>query len=69
MVEELDTGRPAAQIVWGSIWVDKRGRVRRSLLVIIERDSTALRHGYTAWSYCRALKKGLLRNYYVGELF
>jgi hypothetical protein len=69
MVEELDTGRPAAQMVWGSIWVDRRGRVRRSPLVIMERDPTAPRHEYTAWSYCRALEKGLLRNYHAGELF
>jgi transposase len=35
----------------------------------MERDLNALQHGYTAWSYCRALKKGLLRNYYAGDLF
>jgi transposase len=37
--------------------------------VIMERDPNAPRHGYTAWSYCRALKKGLLRNYHAGDLF
>jgi hypothetical protein len=69
MVKELDTSRLAAQMVWGSIWVDGRGRVRRSPLVIMERDPNAPRHGYTAWSYCRALKKGLLRNYHAGDLY
>jgi transposase len=69
MVEEYDTGCQPSQMVWASIWLDERGRARRSPLVIMERDPTSPGHGYTAWSYCRALEKGLLRNYRAGDRF
>jgi len=69
MVEEKSTGRPPQQMVWGQIWIDARGRVRRGPLVIMERDPDAPRNGYTSWSYRRALQQGLLRNYTEGDLF
>jgi hypothetical protein len=50
-------------MVWGLIWVDKRGRARRLNLVIMERNSDAPRGGYSAQSYIEALKKGLLPHY------
>ena len=56
-------------MVWGSIWIDRSRRVRRSPLVIMERDPTSPRNGYSAWSYCRALEAGLLRNYQAGDQF
>jgi transposase len=60
MITESTNSRKPAQMVWGSIWVDERGRARRSNLVIMERDSDALRGGYSAQSYMEALTKGLL---------
>ena len=56
-------------MVWASIWLDERGRVRRSPLVIMERDPNAARTGYSANSYIEALEEGLLRNYHPGERF
>jgi hypothetical protein len=47
-------------MVWGCIWLDERGRPRRSLLVIMERDPDALRGGYSSQSYIQALTTGLL---------
>jgi hypothetical protein len=60
MITESSTNRKPAQMVWGSIWVDEREHVRRSNLVIMERDSNAPRSGYSAQSYMEALTKGLL---------
>jgi transposase len=69
MISAQSTSRPPAQMVWASVWMDHRGRVRRSPLVIMTRDPNAPRNGYTAESYCQALEEGLLRNYHAGELF
>ncbi|KAG9381474.1 hypothetical protein A1F94_007128 [Pyrenophora tritici-repentis] len=41
MILEYGTSRKPAQMVWASIWLDERGRARRSNLVIMERDSDA----------------------------
>jgi hypothetical protein len=48
MILEHGTSRKPAQMVWASIWLDERGRARRSNLVIMERDSDAPRGGYSA---------------------
>ncbi|KAI1518219.1 Transposase [Pyrenophora tritici-repentis] len=69
MILEYGTSRKPAQMVWASIWLDERGRARRSNLVIMERDSDAPRGGYSAQSYIEALKKGLLPHYRRSQLF
>jgi transposase len=56
-------------MVWASIWLDERGRARRSPLVIMERDSDAPRGGYSAQSYKQALTKGLLPHWRRSQLF
>jgi transposase len=63
------TGGWPAQMVWACIWLDKRGRPRRSKLVIIERDPDAAHGGYSAQSYIKALRKGLLPHYRQSQLF
>jgi hypothetical protein len=60
MISPSGTSRAPQQMVWGAIWLDERGRARRSNLVIIERDLNAKKHGYSAQSYIEALTKGLL---------
>ena len=69
MVTEVPTGRRAAQMVWTCIWLDERGRPRRSKLVIIERDPDDLKGGYSAQSYIEELRKSLLPHYRRFELF
>jgi hypothetical protein len=69
MIKEKTTSRPRAQMVWGSIWMTPGGRVGRSPLVIMTRNSSAKRHGYSNWSYCEALDEGLLPQYKPGERF
>jgi transposase len=56
-------------MVWALIWLDERGRPRRSLLVIMERDLDAKKRGYTAKSYINALTKGLLPYWRRSHLF
>jgi hypothetical protein len=50
-------------MVWACVWLDKRGYLRRSKLVIIERNPNAKKRGYSAKSYIEALTKGLLPYY------
>lgn len=69
MVSTVSTGRAPQQMVWGSIWLDERGRPRRSPLVIMERGSDAPRGGYSAQSYIHALTEGLLPNSRRSQLF
>jgi hypothetical protein len=66
MITEVSTSRPPAQMVWGAIWLDERGRPRRSPLVIMDRDPG---NGYTARSYIAALEEGLLPHYRQSQLF
>ena len=56
-------------MVWGAIWVTSNGRVGRSELIIMERDQTAQRSGYSANSYVQTLRDGLLPNYRPGQIF
>jgi hypothetical protein len=63
MVEEISTARQPARMVWGSISMSLGGRVWRSPLVVMKRDESAPRRGYTAQSYIKALEEGL-RDYY-----
>jgi transposase len=60
MIQTFGTGKRPSQMVWGCIWLDERGRPRRSPLVIMERDSDAPRGGYSSQSYIQALTEGLL---------
>ena len=69
MVTEVPTGGQPAQIVWACIWLDEQGRPRRSKLVIMERDPDAKHNGYSAQSYIKALRKGLLPYYRRSQLF
>ena len=69
MITELPTGRQPAQMVWACIWLDERGRPRRSNLVIMERDPNAPRGGYSAQSYIKTLRKGLLPHWRRSQLF
>jgi len=56
-------------MVWGTIWVTLNRRVGRSELIIMERDQTAQRSGYSANSYVQTLRDGLLPNYRPGQIF
>jgi transposase len=69
MIEAIGTARAPQQMVWASIWLDERGRARRSNLVIMERDLDAQKRGYSAKSYIEALTKGLLPHYRRSQLF
>ncbi|KAH7394666.1 hypothetical protein BKA66DRAFT_598773 [Pyrenochaeta sp. MPI-SDFR-AT-0127] len=57
MVEDVSTARQPARMVWASIWMTPRGKLGRSPLVIMDRDSSAARNGYTARSYIQALEE------------
>ena len=56
-------------MVQGSIQLTKDSEPQRSLLVIMQRDQCRRRGGYIVRSYIKALRKGLLLNYELGELF
>lgn len=69
MITEVPKSRSPSQMVWGAIWLDNRGKPRRSPLVIMERDPNASKGGYTAQSYIKTLEKGLLPHWSEGQLF
>jgi transposase len=69
MISEIGTSRKPAQMVWASVWLDERGRPRRSPLVIMDRDPDALRGSYSSKSYIAALRKGLLPSWRRSQLF
>jgi hypothetical protein len=69
MVEEVTTARQPARMVWASISLTPGGRVWRSPLVVMSRDETTARRGYTAQSYIQALEEGLQGNYRPGQWF
>jgi transposase len=69
MITEVSTSGKPSQMVWASIWLDKHGRLQRSNLVIMERNSDAPRGGYSAQSYMQALKEGLLPRWHCSQLF
>jgi hypothetical protein len=50
-------------MVWAAVWVDERGRGRRSPLVIMDRDTNAPKSGYSSKSYIKAFTKGLPPNW------
>jgi hypothetical protein len=58
-----------SQMVWGCIWVTSNGRVGRSELIIIERDNSTERSGYSSLSYIDTLRQGLLPHYRPGHIF
>ncbi|USP82205.1 hypothetical protein yc1106_09479 [Curvularia clavata] len=66
MIEAVPTGQQPARMVWASIWIGRGGVLGRSPLVIMQRDETRRRAGYTAWSYLEALEEGLLPHYRRG---
>jgi transposase len=69
ILDPTSTSRKPAQMVWACVWLDKRGRARRSKLVIMERDPDAKKRGYSAQSYMKALTQGLLPHWRRSELF
>jgi hypothetical protein len=69
MITEKEKAKRMSQMVWGMIWVTPNGHVGRSELVIMERDFTAKKHGYSGDSYIQTLEKGLLPNYLPGHIF
>ena len=69
MITEVSTGQVRCQMVWGAIWLDERGRGRRSPLVIMERDQNAPRGGYSSQSYIQTLRTGLLPSYRPSQIF
>ena len=42
-------------MLWGAISYDTK-----SPLIVMKRDPQARNHGYSSWSYCKALEEGLL---------
>jgi hypothetical protein len=54
MITTIGTGRKPAQMVWASVWLDERGRLRRSKLVIMKRDPQAKKKEYSSKSYIEA---------------
>lgn len=56
--------RDISQMVWAAIWLGGR-----SDLVVMERDESAARNGYTANSYIEALDEGLVPHYTPGTIF
>lgn len=53
-----------SQMVWGAIWVGGRSK-----LVVMERDESAERRGYSRNSYIWALEEGLLPIYEPSRIF
>jgi hypothetical protein len=51
-------------MVWAAIW-----QGGRSELIIMVRDETSPRNGYTSWSYIEALEEGRLPHYVPGRFF
>jgi transposase len=41
------------------VWAGIVGR-KKTHLIVMKRDPTAKRNGFSSWSYCKALKEGLL---------
>jgi hypothetical protein len=69
MVQEKEKSKRPSQMVWACFWVTRNGRVGRSKLVIMRRDPTSLRGGYSASSYLETLEEGLLLHYKPGDIF
>lgn len=69
MIDETTSGRKRALMCWGSVWIDRRRRIRRSPLILMNRDSESRRNGYTSRSYIDALERGLLPNYRDRDIF
>lgn len=69
MITEYSKSSPPAQMIWAAIWLDSRGRVCRSPLIIMERDSSSAHNGYTTQSYLKALQEGLIPYYKHGQVF
>lgn len=69
MLTEARASQGPQQMVWGAIWVDERGRGRRSPLVIMDRDPNAPRGGYTGQSYIQTLERGLPPHWRPSQLF
>jgi hypothetical protein len=66
MIQTYNTGQRPSQMVWAAIWLDERGRLRRSPLVIMER---APRGEYSSKSYISALTEGLLPHWRRSQQF
>lgn len=53
-----------SQMVWAEIWIGGRTK-----LIVMERDSSSPRNGFTANSYLDALEEGLIQHYEAGMFF
>jgi transposase len=62
LIETFPKGKQACIMVWGGICLQGLCGIR-SPLVIMKRDLTAKRNGYSAWSYTEAMQEGLLPIY------
>lgn len=62
MIETYPKGKQACVMVWGAICLQGLCGTR-SPLVVMKRDLTAKKNGYSAWSYTEALNEGLLPIY------
>lgn len=51
-------------MVWAAIWLKGRSK-----LVVMERDESSERGGYSRWSYIEALEEGLFPIYQPGIIF
>jgi transposase len=68
MVTTYKKGKDISVMVWACIW-SKDGRVYKSDLVIMRRDSEARRGGYTAQSYLDVLNDQIPRCWEPGLIF
>lgn len=69
LITEKEKGGKISQMVWGAIWLDRRGRPRRSPLVIMDRDFRSKKNGYSGASYIKTLQEGLLPYYKPRQAF
>jgi hypothetical protein len=62
LIETFPKGKQAFVMVWGAICLQGLYGTR-SPLVMMERDLTSKKIGYSAWSYTEAMQEGLLPIY------
>jgi hypothetical protein len=62
MIGTFPKGKQARMMVWGAICMQGLNTTR-SPLVVMQRDPTAKKNGYSAWSYIKAMNEGLFPIY------
>jgi hypothetical protein len=63
-IDEKKKGKDLTQIVWAAFSYDGQ-----SELVIMEKDLSAKKFGYSCYSYMSALEEGLVPIYKPGDIF